>query len=355
MSDASAGPDVTPPLDVELSGIPGPDEAGDHPLEDDPRRLWRITGYPSPLQLTDVPTRRRIGFSGKKKRGRKLLESRGEVLAQMQELLWAHVAAAEDRDRRAVDVALSARAPRPSHQENTRRQELFGPAVESALEDLERGPRVLLILQGMDASGKGGMVKTVVGHMDPLGVDVAAFGRPTAAEQREHYLERIIRRLPTPGHVGVFDRSHYEDVLVPTITGAHSLHQLAERTEALHLFERELVRRGFVILKVMLHISAEEQLDRLVSRLDREHKHWKYHPSDADARSEFSTYQKVYAGLIEATDADYAPWFTIGADRKWYSRLAVQELLIAALADLNLKWPAASYDVETERQRLLAT
>nr|WP_255316616.1 PPK2 family polyphosphate kinase [Nesterenkonia sp. Act20] len=267
--------------------------------------------------------------------------------------MWAHVASAPEAEQREVAKAIAARVPRRTPTEKARREELFSPEVETALSNLARGPRVLLILQGMDAAGKGGVVKQVVSSMDPMGVEVAGFGKPTSEENREHYLERVIRRLPRPGHVGVFDRSHYEDVLVPTITGSESPEELERRTEALKLFELELARQGFVIIKVMLHVSPEEQLDRLVSRLDREEKHWKYDPSDADARAQFSLFQSIYAYLLEATDADHAPWHVIGADRKWYSRLAVQELLIAAFSDLKLRWPAADYDVEAERKRLL--
>ena len=343
---------VPAPLDVTLTGVPGPQARKNNPFDADPRGLWRVSQYERPLDLAAVPTRRRAGFEGKKAEGKKILDQRGETLADLQELMWAHVRAAPDQEQREVIKGLAARAPRRTPTENQRREELFSPEVEDALQKLERGPRLLLVLQGMDASGKGGMVKSVVGAMDPLGVDVAAFGKPTREESREHYLQRIIRRLPTPGHVGVFDRSHYEDVLVPTVQGSVSEQKLADRVESLQIFERELVRRGFVIIKVMLHISPEEQLERLLSRLDREEKHWKFDPSDVDAREEFGTYQTVYNGLLEATDADYAPWHVVGADRKWYSRLAVQELLIAALADLNLCWPAASYDVDQARKRL---
>lgn len=343
---------VPAPLDVKLTGVRGPQADKYNPFDADPRSLWRVTQYGSPLDLAEIPTRKRLGFKGKKADGEVLLGQRAETLAELQELMWAHVRAAPEQERREVAKALAARAPRRSPKESQRREQLFSPEVEEALGRLERGPRVLLVLQGMDASGKGGMVKSVVGAMDPLGVDVAAFGKPTREESREHYLQRIIRRLPEPGHVGVFDRSHYEDVLVPTVTGSLSDRKLADRTEALRIFERELVRRGFVIVKVMLHISPEEQLERLLSRLDREHKHWKFDPSDVDAREEFETYRSVYNGLLEVTDADYAPWHVIGADRKWYSRLAVQELLIAALADLNLRWPAATYDVDQARKRL---
>lgn len=341
------------PLDVEVTGVPGSHAERGVPFDGDPRTLWRVEQHDSPLDLSRVPTGRRTAFDGGKKRGRRALEGRAGLLAELQELLWAHVAAAPDEERRAVDSAIAARVPRRRPSEWERREQLFSPAVEDALKRVERGPRILLVLQGMDASGKGGMVKSVVGAMDPLGVDVAAFGRPTPDEARKHYLQRVIRSLPEPGHVGVFDRSHYEDVLVPAVNGVLDEDVLAARTEALQIFERELVRHGFVIVKVMLHISAEEQLERLVSRLEHEHKHWKYDPSDADARAEFGTYQRVYGALLEATSAPHAPWHVIGADRKWYSRLAVQELLIAALADLNLKWPAADYEVEKERARLI--
>lgn len=343
---------VLAPLTVELSGAPGPQADKKAPFDGDPRTLWRAVQLGSPLDLAAVPTRKRVGYQGKKSDGLEALEGRAEVLADLQELMWAHVRAAPDGERRAVDSAIAQRVPRRSRRENERREELFSPDAEEALKKLERGPRVLLVLQGMDASGKGGMVKSVVGSMDPLGVDVVAFGKPTREESRQHYLERIIAKLPEPGHVGVFDRSHYEDVLIPAVMGSLSERNLADRTEALQIFERELVRKGFVIVKVMMHISPDEQLDRLVSRLDREHKHWKFDPSDADAREEFETYQTVYSALLEATDADYAPWHVIGADRKWYSRLAVQELLIAALADLNLRWPPANYDIEKKRKRL---
>lgn len=340
------------PLTVELTGVPGPKVTG-VPFDSDPRSLWRVNQYDAPLDLAKIRTRRRAGFDGRKKRGLKVLAERADLLAELQELLWAHHLSAPEGEKSAVLEAIADRAPEPGPGERQRRAELFDSAVEDALYALEPGPRVLLVLQGMDASGKGGMVKSVVGTMDPLGVDVTAFGKPTQEERSQHYLQRIIERLPAPGHVGVFDRSHYEDVLVPAVTGTHDADELAIRVETLQLFERELVRHGFVLVKVMLHISAQEQLDRLISRLDREHKHWKYDPSDAQARKEFETYQTIYSGLLEATDADHAPWHVVGADRKWYSRLAVQEILISALADLNLKWPAADYDIESERQRLL--
>lgn len=333
--------------------MPGPKTEPGAPFDADPRTLWRPAAHPTPLQLTEVSTRARTGFSGGKGAGRKALAGRAELLADLQELLWAHVSAAPQQEKDAVLAGIAARAPQQDDAEAARRSKLFGARVEKALDTLTPAPRVLLVLQGMDAAGKGGVVKSVAGAMNPLGVDVAAFGTPTEAQSRQHYLQRIIARLPAPGHVGVFDRSHYEDVLVPTVTGSHSDDEVGDRVEAVQIFERDLARRGFVIVKVLLHISPQEQLKRLMSRLDREDKHWKYRPADADARAQFGAFQTVYSALIEATDADHAGWNILAADRKWYSRLAVQELLIAALGDLNLKWPAADYDVEEARGRLL--
>lgn len=328
---------------------------GDQPFDADPRGIFRAARWGSPLSLDDVPTRRRLEFSGKKARGRRLLAERAEVLGEAQERLWAHQAAAGEQTRRVVMDRLVHRAPRGEATEGERASRLLTAEVTGALDEVPPGPRVLLVLQGMDAAGKGGTVKHVVGSMDPLGVSVAGFGRPTEAERREHFLRRIIRRLPAPGHVGVFDRSHYEDVLVPAVTGTLSPEALAERTEVLRLFEAELVRRGVAVVKVFLHLSPQEQLERLLSRLDRPEKHWKYDPSDADARADFDLFRTVYSGLLEATDADWAPWHVVPADRKWYSRLAVQELLIATLEDLELGWPRAGFDIETERQRLLSS
>lgn len=325
----------------------------DTPFTEHPQDLWRVNQGESPLHIQDLATRRRRGFRGKKKDGVAALNSRAAVLAELQERMWAHVRSAPADERDAMVAQIAAQTTEDTTAQKRRRTVLMGKQTSQMLNAIEPGPRILLVLQGMDASGKGGVVSSVVSAMDPLGVEVTAFGAPTPEEQQQHYLQRVIEALPEPGHVGVFDRSHYEDVLVPAITGAVDDQELARRVETLRLFEQHLVRRGFVIVKVMLNVGPDEQLSRLLSRLDRAEKHWKYHPSDADARERFHDFLTVYSGLLEATDADWAPWHIIGADRKWYSRLAVQELLIAALADLALEWPEAGYDIEVERRRLL--
>jgi polyphosphate:nucleotide phosphotransferase, PPK2 family len=215
--------------------------------------------------------------------------------------------------------------------------------------------RVLLVLQAMDTAGKGGIVKHVVGSVDPQGVSIAAFKRPTPEEEREHFLARIRRRVPGPGMIGVFDRSHYESVLVHRVRGLSPLEEVEGRYPEIVAFEEELVASGIVLLKVMLHISKDEQKERLAERLERPDKHWKYNPGDVDERAHWDGYREAYELAIARTSTDAAPWFVVPADRKWYARLAVQNLLLGALRGMGLSWPPADFDVEVEKRRLAAS
>jgi len=215
--------------------------------------------------------------------------------------------------------------------------------------------RVLLVLQAMDTAGKGGIVKHVVGSVDPQGVSIAAFKRPTPEEEREHFLARIRRRVPGPGMIGVFDRSHYESVLVHRVRGLSPLAEVEGRYPEIVAFEEELVASGIVLLKVMLHISKDEQKERLAERLERPDKHWKYNPGDVDERAHWDGYREAYELAIARTSTDAAPWFVVPADRKWYARLAVQNLLLGALRGMGLSWPPADFDVEVEKRRLAAS
>jgi PPK2 family polyphosphate:nucleotide phosphotransferase len=214
---------------------------------------------------------------------------------------------------------------------------------------------VLLVLQGMDTSGKGGIVRHVIGLVDPQGVADHAFGVPTAEEQRHHYLWRIRRALPRPGYIGVFDRSHYEDVLVARVDSLVPEDVWDKRYDEINRFEERVAADGTVILKVALLVSADEQRARLLRRLDRPDKYWKYHPSDVDSRAKWPAYQEAYQAMIDRTNTEIAPWFVIPADRKWFARLAVSELLLEALRGLDLGWPAADFDIDAERNRLLDT
>ncbi|WP_337005450.1 MULTISPECIES: PPK2 family polyphosphate kinase [unclassified Microbacterium] len=214
---------------------------------------------------------------------------------------------------------------------------------------------VLLVLQAMDSAGKGGIVRHVVGGVDPQGVALAAFKAPTAEEREHDFLWRIEKRLPEPGFIGVFDRSHYEDVLIGRVRELASAAEIERRYDAINEFEARVAASGTRIVKVMLHISPDEQKSRLMERLERPDKHWKYNPGDVDERLLWPQYMEAYQAVFDRTSTEVAPWHVIPGNAKWYSRLAVQELLLAALEDIDPQWPRADFDVEAEKKRLAAS
>ena len=214
---------------------------------------------------------------------------------------------------------------------------------------------LLLVVQGMDTSGKGGIMRHVVGEMDPQGVSYTAFKAPTAEEKKHPFLWRIRAALPQPGQIGVFDRSHYEDVLIVRVRELAPRGTWSRRFAQINAFEKSVVEAGTTVVKVMLHISSEEQKARLMERLDRPDKNWKFNPGDVDERMLWPAYQEAYQAALEKCSTPEAPWFVVPADRKWYARLAVQNLVLEHLRAMDPQWPAADYDVETERARLAAT
>ena len=234
------------------------------------------------------------------------------------------------------------RAPLEGLQERLFAQSVAGTATGS----------VLLVLQAMDTAGKGGIVRHVVGAVDPQGVELASFKKPTAEELEHDFLWRIEKRLPDAGRLGVFDRSHYEDVLIGRVRELAPHDEIERRYGAIVSFEAQAAEMGIRVVKVMLHISKDEQRERLGERLERPDKHWKYNPSDVDERELWDAYMDAYQVAIERTSTPVAPWHVVPADRKWYARLAVQQLLIDALEDIDPRWPAAAYDVEVEKDRL---
>lgn len=211
---------------------------------------------------------------------------------------------------------------------------------------------VLLVLQGMDTAGKGGVIRHVIGAVDPQGVMLRSFGVPTPEELAQHYLWRVRNGLPRPGYIGVFDRSHYEDVLVARVAGLVPPEVWEARYDEINAFEAEVTASGTTIAKVLLAVSAKEQAERLRERLERPDKHWKYNPGDIDVRERWGLYDEAYQAVLDRTSTDVAPWYVVPADRKWYARLAVSELLAVALEDLNLGWPPADFDPATELDRL---
>jgi PPK2 family polyphosphate:nucleotide phosphotransferase len=214
---------------------------------------------------------------------------------------------------------------------------------------------VLLILQAMDTAGKGGVIEHVVGGASPAGVKVYGFKKPTAQELSHNFLWRVRKQLPPPGFIGVFDRSHYEDVLIARVRALAEPALIEARYGQIVRFEGAVAAAGTTVIKVMLHISPEEQKRRLAARLADPDKYWKYNPGDLDERSLWPAYQEAYQLAIERTSTTGAPWYVVPADHKWYARLAVQRLLLGALDSLGLRWPQPEYDVEAERARLASS
>ncbi len=265
--------------------------------------------YRPGLKFADVDPRATPGFDGSREDGEALQAELSERLGLLQEMLYAN---GRSGDHRAV----------------------------------------LLVLQGMDTSGKGGIVKHVVGQVDPQGIEHASFGVPTEEERKHHYLWRIRNALPAGGQLGVFDRSHYEDVLVVRVHNLVAPEVWGARYEEINAFEKELTEAGTTILKVALVVSLDEQKQRLAERLDRPDKYWKFNPNDIDERAFWPAYQDAYQAVLEKTSTEYAPWHVIPCDRKWFSRLAVTALLDETLDGLNLSWPPADFDIEEQKRRL---
>lgn len=263
-------------------------------------------------KIAEIDTNATPGFVGDKEAGALRLEERGTVLSGYQELLYANGRSGDNRS-------------------------------------------ILLVLQGMDTAGKGGMVRHVIGHVNPQGVDHTSFGVPTPEEKRHHYLWRITKALPRAGQLGVFDRSHYEDVLIVRVHNLVPKKVWSKRYYEINQFEKELVETGTTLVKVAMFVSLDEQKKRLTERLERPDKYWKYNPADVSERALWPDYQQAYQAMLDKTSTEYAPWYVVPCDRKWYSRIAVTELLIDAFERLDLDWPPADFDIDEEKKRLAAS
>lgn len=260
-------------------------------------------------RVDDIDTDATPGFTGRKEDAAAIQTERNARFAGLQEMLYAN---GKEGDRRSV----------------------------------------LLVLQGMDTAGKGGIVEHVVGAGSPMGIRYTSFGKPTDEERAHHFLWRISKALPPAGHIGVFDRSHYEDVLVVRVHNLVPPSEWEPRYDEITTFEAELADAGTVLVKVALFVSLEEQRRRLAERLERPEKYWKYNPGDLEERKLWPAYQEAYQAMLERTSTERAPWYVVPCDKKWYSRLAVTELLIEALKGLDLSWPPPDFDVEAEKRKL---
>lgn len=267
---------------------------------------------PAAYQLADIDPSATPGFAGDKQQAAELMTANAAELADLQERLFANGSRGT-------------------------------------------GPSLLLIVQGMDTAGKGGIMRHVVGQVDPQGVRIKAFKAPTAEELAHPFLWRIYKELPAPGQLAVFDRSHYEDVLIARVNQLVEEEVWSGRYEQINAFEKEVDASGTRIVKVMLHISRDEQRRRLERRLDNPEKHWKYDPVDVTERLHWDAYMEAYQEVLDRTNTACAPWHVVPADRKWYARLAVNQLLLERLRAMNLEWPKADFDVAAERTRLDAS
>jgi PPK2 family polyphosphate:nucleotide phosphotransferase len=284
---------------------------GEKRVEKQAEQLADLLSVGPDFKLAAVDPRSTPGFDGGKAAGEKALAAGVEELSQLQERLFA-----------AGKGGASTRS-------------------------------VLLVVQGMDTGGKGGIVRHVVGSVDPQGVEHTAFKAPTPEELVHDFLWRIRQHLPEPGMLGVFDRSHYEDVLIVRVHDLVPEPVWQGRYEIINGFEGSLRQRGITMVKVMLHISPQEQLTRLSERLIRPDKYWKYNSGDLTEHGFWDAYQDAYQDALTRCSTGPAPWFVVPADRKWYARWAVQQLLINALAEIDPQWPPPNFDLDAERARLV--
>ena len=205
----------------------------------------------------------------------------------------------------------------------------------------QRLQRVLLVLQGMDTSGKDGTVRGVFRDVDPLGLRIVPFKAPTPVELAHDFLWRVHSQAPAAGELTIFNRSHYEDVLVPVVLGQLDKAACEQRYSHIRDFETLLADSGTTIVKCMLHISKDEQRSRLQARIDDPTKHWKFDVSDLEARKQWDSYQTAYRDALATSSTPYAPWYIIPADSKTHRNLMVAELLLRTLEGLKLEYPPA--------------
>lgn len=234
------------------------------------------------------------GFTGKKKAGRKKAQALNHRLENLQELLYA-----------------------------------------------EGKHRLLVVLQAMDTGGKDGTIRHVFDGTNPQGVKVASFKKPTSRELAHDYLWRVHPHTPGNGEIVIFNRSHYEDVLVVRVHGLVPADVWSRRYDQINAFEKRLADEGTTILKFFLHISKEEQRLRLQARLDEPTKHWKFSRNDLAERQRWDAYAEAYEAVLSKTSTPSAPWYVVPADRKWYRNLVVSEVLVDTLERLDMRYPEA--------------
>lgn len=216
----------------------------------------------------------------------------------------------------------------------------------------EQKRKILIVLQAMDTGGKDGVIRHVFDGVNPQGVRVASFKAPTSIELAHDYLWRIHQQVPGKGEIVIFNRSHYEDVLVVRVHNLVDKDVWKKRFDHINEFERMLSDEGTIILKFFLHISFDEQRERLIDRIDKPDKNWKFNPGDLDERALWDDYMQAYEDVINKTSTNWAPWYVIPADRKWYRNLVISQILVDLLENLDMKYPESKDDLSIYRVKL---
>lgn len=247
----------------------------------------------------------------------------------------------DDRERAAREIAALERRTNELHDRLWAAAKLAGSTQ-----------RLLIVLQGMDTSGKGGAAKAFDRLLHPAGFVVVGFGKPTDEERAHHFLWRHENALPTAGRITLFDRSHYEQVLVVRV---HRLAPWEGSYDEINRWEAELAADGVTFLKVMLHISREEQAERLLDRLADPTRHWKYNPADVDERLLWDDYQAAYDEMLRRCSTAAAPWHVVPANRKWHRDWLLSHLLVETLEQIPVVWPPVTFDPATEAARVRAS
>ena len=217
---------------------------------------------------------------------------------------------------------------------------------------------LIIVLQAMDAAGKDGTIKHVFSHLDPNGVHVVSFKQPTTEEKDHDYMWRINKALPPRGNIGIFNRSHYEDVIVTRVHNLISTGQLPrdlidrniwmERYEQINNWEKYLHQNGFYMVKIFLHVSKEEQQERLIDRIFNQEKNWKFSMGDIHEREHWDEYRELYEELLENTSKDKSPWYIVPADNKWFTRYVVSQIVLKAMKDIAPKFPEMSKEIKEQ-------
>jgi len=212
--------------------------------------------------------------------------------------------------------------------------------------------KLLVIIQAMDTGGKDGCVKSVFGRVDPQGIEVTSFKKPSVEELAHDYLWRVHQHAPANGMISVFNRSQYEDIIAVKVKKILPESVWSKRYRHIVEFERMLAEEGTKIVKIFLHISKGEQQERLQARLDDPAKNWKFNPGDLDDRARWDEFMSEYENILEKTSTEHAPWYVIPADRKWYRNLVVSQIIIDALKSMNMSYPEIDWDVSEMNTKL---